>query len=209
MHLIVPFAARRSEAGRHALPSLAAAALERLLARWAEVRRDEADDARPCRHRTSARWPPRSAGAAPTAACPGPRTRRRSDGIDGRRPGLGPADAGALARRQRRRAPGRPRRAGARRRRVARAVRRRAAAVRERGLRAGLGRGRCAGMPRTTSLQGLATASLDRVVGRNIDALAAAPARSHGRCGGCRTKCRCCCTATRSTTRARQPAAWP
>ena len=43
MHLIVAFAAPLPEGLPAAQPALAAPALERLLARWAEVRRDEAD----------------------------------------------------------------------------------------------------------------------------------------------------------------------
>ena len=36
----------------------------------------------------------------------------------------------------------------------------------------------------------LPTASLDRVIGREIDRAA----KPHGRCGGCSRRCRCCCT---------------
>lgn len=44
MHLLIAFAAPLCEAVRAALPALAAPALERLLARWVEVRRDGGDE---------------------------------------------------------------------------------------------------------------------------------------------------------------------
>ena len=45
------------------------------------------------------------------------------------------------------------------------------------------------------------TASLDRVIGRNVDRWLADDRRVGACCGACRARRRCCCTRTRSTTR--------
>jgi hypothetical protein len=46
-------------------------------------------------------------------------------------------------------------------------------------------------------LADLPCASLDRVIGRNVDRWLPGGARGRACCAGCRTRCRCCCTRTR------------
>ena len=97
--------------------------------------------------------------AARAAAARRHRRRRAAWGLIRRRTGI----------RARPRHAARPGRAGARRRRVARAVRRGRDAVRERRLRARAGARRSAGTWRTTASPTWPAASLDRVIGRNVD----------------------------------------
>ncbi len=195
MHLLIPFAAPLSEAGRQALATLALPRLQALLGRMTEVERDEADEwcLSPPHERALARalgWQGGS-GLLPWAAQAGGAGRHRR-----RRTGLGPAHTRALAPGHRPGQPARPGAADAGRGHLARAVRRRAAAVHRRGLLRCAGAPRCAGMWRTRAWR--------RCPARRWTASSAATStagwaatRRRGASAACKARCRWCCTRTR------------
>ena len=168
MHLLVPFAADDSEACRHVLHDLALPNLERLLALLTPDARDDgdADTLSPPHERAlAAAWGWQGGdGLLPFAA-----HAAAADGIETGAGALGAADAEPLAARPRRRDDARPGAARARRDRVACALRERRRAVRERGRSKSPGAARSAGTRPATICEGVATASLDRVIGRSVD----------------------------------------
>ena len=194
MHLLIPFASAVSEACRHVLRDARAAESRepRRPARAAGARRRRR--VQPvAAARTRARARP-SAGRGPTAPCPGPRTRGRADGIDTGDRRLGPAHAGALARRPR---PDQPGRSGAARARAkpsrARCSRRCVRCSRARASCCSAAR-RTPGTRRTTSLAELRHAPRSTASSAATSTSGCATrSRTHAACAGCRTRCRCCC----------------
>ena len=169
MHLLVPFASDDSEACRHVLRDLALPNLSRLLARLEPAARDDGD----CRQLlAAARARPRRAlrgwrggdGALPFAA-----HAAAADGIATGDARLGPADAERTGSSAATTPPcsTRPRSASTRPSRAP--CSRRSAGCSRARASPSPGARRALVRRRTTSCDGFATASLDRVIGRNVD----------------------------------------